>query len=269
MKKYKVLRLKENNDVVSPFQGYNYGKLNEIIEKEFVCCNFDEGDKECSNGFYASDVEGLLYSINEYKDCRVFEVEVGGKSVIVNQFKQRYERQIITRLLTEDEVMALVKDESEKLGYDLYRTIYSFNIGKAKTPIVNEDVLRLLDNIINIRHLIDESVCESVNDSPWESIWEPVKRSVWASIKDSIRKVVLNSTNNFVWDSVWDLQLACTGSIFYNIEHWKYVEYKKGEYPFQCYVDLIELGFMPLFDGKAWKLYAGENMGVVYERKEV
>ena len=54
----------------SPYQYMKY-KLN----KEYHCDNFDNNsDRECSNGFYAVDMDGLLYCWKNYRD--VYKVKV-------------------------------------------------------------------------------------------------------------------------------------------------------------------------------------------------
>ena len=39
------------------------------------------------------------------------------------------------------------------------------------------------------------------------------------------------------------------------------------DYPFQSCVDLWKAGFVPSFDGSAWRLHTGEMADVVYEYK--
>ena len=71
MKKYKVLRV-VHGELISPYQNYNYGKLEDVLGKKMVCEDFDDDiKKECAARFYATDVDGLVYSLNENKDNRV------------------------------------------------------------------------------------------------------------------------------------------------------------------------------------------------------
>ena len=42
-----------------------------------------------------------------------------------------------------------------------------------------------------------------------------------------------------------------------------------SENPFQPAIDLWEAGFVPSFDGKVWRLYAGKDAQIVYEMEEV
>ena len=39
----------------------------------------------------------------------------------------------------------------------------------------------------------------------------------------------------------------------------------KGENPFQPAIDLWEMGYVPSFDGKTWRLHAGKDARIVWE----
>ncbi len=79
--------------------------------------------------------------------------------------------------------------------------------------------------------------------------WASVRDSVWDSVRASVR------------DSVW----AYIGSLFPNIEKWKYIKYKKGQYPFQSAIDLWKQGLVPSFDGKIWRLHGGKDAKILWE----
>jgi hypothetical protein len=53
--------------------------------------------------------------------------------------------------------------------------------------------------------------------------------------------------------------------MFPNIKKWEYIQHEEGVYPYQPCVDLWKDGFVPSFDGKAWRLHSGEKAGIVYE----
>ena len=101
--------------------------------------------------------------------------------------------------------------------------------------------------------------------------WDSVRASVWASVRDSVWDSVRASVGDSVWDSVgdsvWDSVGAYTGT-FCNLPRmaWKYTEsVKTKEYPFQPLVDLWELGLIPSFDGKKWRLHGGKDAEIVWE----
>ena len=101
MKLYKVL----NKDLTSPFQNFKFK-----VGKQYVCKDFDDDkNMDCSRGFYAVDIDGLPYSFNVNRV--VYECEVGGKSVEIDQFKRRYEKFKLVKEISHFEI--------KKLDYDL------------------------------------------------------------------------------------------------------------------------------------------------------
>ena len=115
----------------------------------------------------------------------------------------------------------------------------------------------------SVRASVGDSVWDSVGDSVWDSVGASVWDSVGASVWDSVRDSVWDSVGASVRDSVW----AYTGT-FCNLPRmaWKYTEsVKTKEYPFQPLVDLWELGLIPSFDGKKWRLHGGKDAEIVWE----
>lgn len=263
-KMYKILQVIDNK-VYSPFQGFNYGELEEIIGKEFVCNNFDESYDECSSGFYATRVRGLIYSLNMSKNNRVFEVEMSGKEKRFNEYKHRFEKQTIIRMLEEEEVKQLIKEQSDKMDWDYYRACYPTNPLKIEVREVDDNVIGLLKEVKRLENYARDSVLESVGDFILDIIWN----SAWDSVWDSVLHSTIDSGWRFVRcsveHSVWASAYAQIGSCFPNIKKWKGVEPKNGEYPFQCYIDLHNLGFVPTFYNGMWRLHAGTNAKVVFE----
>lgn len=92
---------------------------------------------------------------------------------------------------------------------------------------------------------VQTSMVNSVGDSVWDSVWT----SAWRSVRRS------------VWDSAWDSAQAYAGS-FFSIDN---DQFEFDGYPFQCLVDLWEMGIVPSFDGETWKLHAREDAAVVYK----
>ena len=138
-------------------------------------------------------------------------------------------------------------EEHEKSAYKALtkwkKKIYSsFNLEEAKNPI----------NPL----LIDP---QEVSQADIDNLikWDSVRASVWASVGDS------------VWASVRASVRAYTGSLFPNIEKWEYIEHTKGEYPYQCCVDLWKRGFVPSHKDETWRLHAGKDAHVVYDIKGI
>ncbi len=165
----------------------------------------------------------------------------------------------------------------------------SFNLAEALNPInplrleSNEVTMQDIEDLKkwdsvrasvwdSVRNLVRDSVRDSVRASVWDSVGDSVGASVrasvgdsvWDSVRDSVRDPVWASVGDSVWDSVWDSVGAYIGSLFPSIKKWKYIKHAKGEYPYQCCVDLWKRGFVPSFDGKSWRLHAGKDAKIVY-----
>jgi hypothetical protein len=274
MKKLKVLK----PGLISPFQSFQYE-----IGKEYVSKDFDDDvTKDCSNGFYATDIEGLPYSWNIHREC--WEVEVSGKSVIFNQYKQRFEKQTIIRKVEREEMISLAKAEEERLGYLLSEVLFPVNPLLLNRKNVTDKEVELLKQWASVWasvwDSVRDSVWDSVRDSVVASVWDSVWASVWASVWDSVRDSVWDSVRDSVWDSVrdsvvasvrdsvWDSVGVYISSLFPNITKWKYIEHKKGVNPFQSGIDLWRAGLVPSFDGKTWRLHGGERAEILYEYKK-
>lgn len=228
MRLYKVM----NNDLTSPFQGFQFE-----LGKKYVCEDFDNSDRECSRGFYATDFNGLVYSLNKDGEKHsVFEVEVGGKFKEFNQFKRRFEEMTILRQITENEIKAGLSSCEETEGYKVLEACYPVN-PLAIEPIPLDEALVLLEQWKKVR----KSICASFGASVWTS--------VWASVRDS------------VGDSVG----AYTSSLFPNVRKWEYIIHAEGVNPFQPCIDLWRGGYVPSFYGNIWRLHT--KHGITWEGK--
>jgi hypothetical protein len=262
MKLYKVL----NKDLTSPYQGFEFE-----LGKKYVCGNFDTSDEECSNGFYAVDFNGIVYTLNRSgRKHSVFEVEVGGRSKEFNQFKRRYEEITILRELAEDEIKEGLLACEEKEGYRVCEACYPVHPFEVN-PMPLEDAKKLLEEWKKVRgsdrYSVWNSVWDSVMDSVRASIWDSVMDLVWASIWDSVgasvRASVMASVGASVMASIWDSVGAYVSSLFPNIKKWKYINHKEGVNPFKSCIDLWKGGYVPSFDGKTWRLHTKD--GIVWE----
>ena len=244
MKLYKVL----NKDLTSPFKGFQFE-----LGKKSVCDDFDESDVECSRGFYATDFNGLVYSINiNGRKRSVFEVEVGGKSREFNQFKRRFKEITILRQLSEEEIKAGLLACEEQEGYKAMEACYPINPFNIE-PISLEEALELLEQWKHVSGAVRISVENSIADSSSHYVLEVVKESVMYSLIDSL--------GDLVWCSVW----AYISSLFPTIKKWKYVNNTEGFNPFKSGIDLWRGGYVPSFDGRTWRLHT--KNGIAWEEK--
>jgi hypothetical protein len=280
MIRYKVL----NPDMCSPFQNFKYE-----IGNLYSCDNFDTDTNECcSNGFYATGIEGILYS-NLSNSKIVMECEVSGDSVEIDQFKMRYEKIKIIREVRRRELRNLIKDESDKLSYNLYQAIFPINPLNININKINIELVKELKMWDSVRDSVWDSVWDSVRDSVWASVWASVRASVrasvWASVWDSVRASVWDSVRGSVWGSVWasvrgsvrdsvwasvwasvrDSVWAYISSLFTEINKWKYLDHPIGENPFQPAINMWKSGIITSFDGEVYRAHSGKNANVIYE----
>jgi hypothetical protein len=273
MRLYKILK-KEGDEYLSPFQGFYYGKMSDFINQDMVCKDFDKSTSECSSGFYATDLYGLIYT-NLSGNKVVFEVEMSGKNRKFDTYKWRWEMQKFIREIPIDELKNMVKKQSEKMDWDYYHALFPVNPFSIKTKLEDKHIslLREWASVwASVGASVRASVWDSVRDSVGASVLDSVRDSVWdsvrASVWDSVRASVWTSVRASVWTSVGDSVLASVrayiSSFFPNID-WKYIKHKTGVNPFQPCIDLWNAGFVPSFDGRKWRLHSGENAEIVYE----
>ncbi len=268
MKRYKVF----DKGLTSPFKNFKYQK-----SKWYTCDNFDEDENnDCSYGFYATNFEGVLYSWN-CNDKEIWEVEVKGNKVEIDQYKMRYEKIKIIRKLSKKEILDLAVKVDKKVKFKFSEILYPFNPLTGKSKKANKKDIDNLKKWISVRDSVRDSVWDSVRDSVRDSVGDSVRASVWISVRDSVRDSVGDSVEYSVWDSVeysvWDSVWASVGVFvrafisyyFHNIKKWKYINHEKGINPFQPCIDLWFRGFVPSFDGKIWRLHSGKYATVVYE----
>jgi len=271
MKLYKVLK-RVSGRLRSPFQDYEYKP-----GKEYTCKNFNaDVEVGCSYGYYATELEGLIYSFCDSPEYEIWEVEVGGRRVEIDQFKRRYERIRLLRRVPLEEVKKLALAEEEKVGYKLAEVLFPIHPLRVKARLVTEAEIGLLKDW----GLVWDLAWASIRDSAWDSvrvyIWDSVRssvgNSVWDSVRDSIRSIrslvrasAWDSVRVYIWDSVWASVGAYIFSLFPGIADRKCVEHSKDITPYQPCIDLWRRGFVPSFDGEKWRLHAGEEAEIVWE----
>ena len=110
---------------------------------------------------------------------------------------------------------------------------------------------------------VRDLVWSSVRDLVGASVWDSVGSSIWALVGASVRDLVLASVRDLVgasrWASVRDSVWALVGAYFSSFFA---INYK---YNFSSAVKLWEVGLVPSFDGKVWRLHSGKSADIVYE----
>lgn len=246
-----------NKNMTSPFKGFKFER-----NKWYHCPDFDLGDDECSNGFYATPIDGLHYAYRPGR--RVFVAEVRGQSRIFDCMKQRYEDIMLTDELTTDQIKQMALDAEQRVGYRLSEVLFPINpLLLPKTTPTEADIILLKQwasvwASVWVSQLLS-SVWDSVRASVFSSVGDSVGDSVFSSVWDS----VFSSVRASVGDSVW----AYIGSLFPAITKWEYVNHTPGVYPFQSAVDLWRRGLVPSYLGGVWRLHSGAQAEIVWEEK--
>ena len=237
-----------NKNMTSPFKGFKFER-----NKWYHCPDFDLGDDECSNGFYATPIDGLHYAYRPGR--RVFVAEVRGQSRIFDCMKQRYEDMMLTDELTTDQIKQMALDAEQRVGYRLSEVLFPIN------PLLLPKITPTEADIILLKQWA------SVGDSVFSSVWDSVRASVFSSVWDSVGDSVFSSVWDSVRASVWDSVGAYIGSLFPAITKWEYVNHTPGVYPFQSAVDLWRRGLVPSYLGGVWRLHSGAQAEIVWEEK--
>ena len=237
----------------SPFQNYEYGKMNDILGKKFCCEDFDESDEECSRGFYATDIDGLVYHyINSAKEV-VFEVEMSGKFKEFDQFKRRYEKMKIIRKIEKDMLQNIVKATSKTMDFNYYEAIFPINF--------KEQELAPFDSYIE--------------KSLWE--WDKLYKKMWPYIDGNAfkalskkNKAYFDLTYQRIWSVIYERLLDKVGSS--KIESLVNITYSytaslfySKEYKYKCIINLLNSGYLPIHNYKSWILYTGKEIIPTYK----
>jgi hypothetical protein len=276
-----------DKDLRPPIQG---GKPYEIGVWHH-CEDFDTSEKECAPGFYVIPVSELIHYHKPWRGTKVLPAEIKGKSKIFSA-KRRYEYMKLGNPLSDEQIKAMCKEIEPKIGYRLSEALYPVNPLLLPKATVNDEDIELLKQwyrvrknvVISVWHSVRDSFWSRVRYSVWYSVWDSVGDSFWSRVRYSVWYSVRDSVGDNVWysvidswdgvadsvtDSVTDSVSAYFGSLFPNIQRWKYINHETGVYPFQPAVDLWCRGLVPSFDGKIWRLHSGEKAEVVWEEPEV
>ena len=263
-------------DMTSPFQGFKFE-----CQKWYHCPDFDNGAAECSNGFYATPIDGLHYAYRPGR--RVFMAEVRGESRVFDCMKQRYEEMMLTDELTLDQIKQMSLDAEQRVGYRLSEVLFPVNPLLLPKAIPTDADIIMLKQWASVSDSVSDSVWDSVSASVRTSVGFSVRTSVWDCVSASVRTSVGFSVSASVWDSVSasvgdsvsasvgtsvrDSVSAYVGSLFPNITRWKYIAHEPGIYPFQSAANLWRRGLVPSYDGKQWRLHSGPTAEIVWEEK--
>jgi hypothetical protein len=248
-------------------------KLRSIIRKVKQIVLIKGGNKYMCNFYsFLTDKKGNRYAMghdirvkirNGESDLREDSHASIAKLWKVSEDKcNKFEFNPLTKKLTLD-TQNLPFNDSELINIDeLMKEVKEAVPELIIKPIVNPFIDRKFNGEITdeIIELVKEwsSVYDSVGDSVYDSVWDSIGG---ASIRDSVVDSVWDSVRerDFVCDSVWDSigdSVEAYISSFFNIKY---------NYDFSSAIKLWDMGLVPSFDGKVWRL--NSYKGVVWEGK--
>jgi len=230
--------------------------------------DYDPPPEVCGKGLHASKNPNDCF-VGAKIPCAAFRVK-GIQPIARDSHKTRYQALKVIEEIT---------DLDNLFGWRYSEAINPIHPFKITPPTINTAHIQLLKKWVAVRDSVGEYVMDSVGNSVMDSVvgdsvGEYVMDSVWnpVFVRDSVENPVWNSARDavvrasvgysvFVRDAVW----AYTGSLFSNIKKWKYINHKKGEYPYQPAVDLWKQGLVPSFDGKTWRLHGGPKADILWK----
>jgi len=216
----------------------------------------------------------------EYRKSHLDDDGADSHSHICSHFKldedrcNKYEFNPLTKAFTVDQINSNRDDSeaAEKWANRLdFKTIVEPLIIK---PIVNPFELPAVERVTDeqidwlkswapVWNSVRNSVGNSVRNSVGNSVRNSVGNSVWDSVWNSVEDVVWASVWEVVWASVWDVDWdAVRVSVWAYFSSFFAIEYK---FDFSSAVKLWEVGLVPSFDGKVWRLHSGKDAKIIYE----
>jgi len=218
--------------------------------------DWEQRQKHITEGKSSSELDSHSYIANYYN----FKDTTSQFSKKQEKYLNKYEYNPLTKEFTKDYIGKFddSKEAEEWVKSVDFKTIIKpliikpfFNPLTDRNPkTVTKKDKELLEQWASVRasvgYSVWDSVWDSVRNSLGSSVWDSVWNSVWASVRDSVG----NNVRDSVGDSIW----AYTSSHF-DIEF---------DYDFSPVVKLWERGYVPSFDGKAWRLHKGPDAKIVY-----
>ena len=234
--------------------GYDFysGTINyrEAIGTIIRVTDFDPPQRgSCGKGLHASKKPNDCF-VGAKIPCAAFKVQGIGR-IAGDKQKTRYKAiKVLEELHDLDSLFCWKYSEATK-------PIHPFRL---TPPEITETHIKLVTQWASVRASVRDSVREFVE----ASVGASVREFVGASVRDSMEESVRNSVRDSVRDSVEESVEAYIGSLFPNIKKWKYINHKKGEYPFQSAVDLWKQGLLVSFDGTKYRLHGGEKADILW-----
>ena len=206
-------------------------------------CKFFSLVSDAKGNFYYFDwkqrQEILKGKIKESADSHTSIADFYGFKGQKEDKLNKYEYNPFTKQFTVDQINTFDDSkEVEKFCKKLdFKEIVPVNFDKKIiNPFKDRSILEITDEDIELLKQW-ASGGDSVGASVWASVWD----SVWASVGDSVGASVGAYCSSFVE-----------------------ADY---EYDFSSAIKLWELGLVPSYDGKVWRLHGGKKASILWEGK--
>ena len=238
--------------------------------------DWEQRQKHITEGKSSSELDSHSYIANYYN----FKDTTSQFSKKQEKCLNKYEYNPLTKEFTKDYIGKFddSKEAEEWVKSVDFKTIIKpliikpfFNPLTDRNPkTVTKKDKELLEQWASVRASVGYSVGNSVRASVRSSVWDSVWNSVWASVRASVGASVRSSVWDSVWNSVWASVRASVGN---NVRDsvgdsiWAYTSSHfdiEFDYDFSPVVKLWERGYVPSFDGKAWRLHKGPDAKIVY-----
>ena len=197
-----------------------------------------------------------LWHIDEDK-CNKYEFNPLTKELVLDMQNLNFNDK---ELISIDELLEEVKEAVPEL---IIKPIISPLKDIKFEGEATDEIIELVKEWSKVRDSVRDAVRDSVKYSIGYAVRHSVGHSVWNSVTDFVRDSVEYSVVDSVWDyvcysgrsSASDFVCAYVSS-FFNINY---------SYDFSSSIKLWNMGLVPSFDGKTWRLHSYK--GIVWERK--
>jgi hypothetical protein len=195
----------------------------------------------------------LAKKLNYEADSHTSIADFYGYKGEAEDLLNKYEYNPLLETFTVDQINHKIDDQTQAKKW-----VRELNFKKIVAPLIIKPIINPFDMVPSkiTPELLDLlKQWASVWDSVWNSVGNSVGNSVWNSVGNSVGNSVWNSVGNSVGNSVWNSVWAYHSSFFE-------IKYK---YDFSPAIKLWEMGLVPSYDGKVWRLHGGKGAAILWE----
>jgi len=259
---YKVL----GKNLRSPFQNFYYE-----LNKKYHCKDFDRNpEHDCSRGFYATDFDGIMYSWRPH--LAVFEVEVWGRKVEINEYKRRYSNIKIIKFIRKQELVSLANTWSSKVKYKMNEVIEPINPIEIENDLTDKDLenfykwINLHSPSRDFQDKIEHAISNRYSYHIIEAAKASLSESIFNKILYPIRRMISDNNPDFSFRDeelylsdflhTYLVSLFPRSSLLYFIRDYEIDAIIAG-------MHLYRRGFVPSYSCGTWRLHRGPLAEIV------